>query len=86
MVTMNTQPLTNEFAGRAASRDQLLRRAGRAFAKMAGWLATCAHYHAAAARYEELAGLSDAELKRRGLSRDTLAKDICESTDRECPP
>jgi hypothetical protein len=27
--------------------------------------------------YEQLSRLSDAELKRRGLSRDTLARDVC---------
>jgi hypothetical protein len=37
---------------------------------------TCADYYAAAAVYEQLSRLSDAELSRRGLSRDTLARDI----------
>jgi hypothetical protein len=37
---------------------------------------TCADYYAAAAVYEQLSGLSDAELSRRGLARDTLAHDI----------
>jgi hypothetical protein len=37
---------------------------------------TCADYYAAAAVYEQLSGLSDAELSRRGLARDTLARDI----------
>jgi hypothetical protein len=50
---------------------------------MAAWLATCADYHAAAGMYEELSRLSDAELKRRGLSRDTLARDVCESSERD---
>jgi hypothetical protein len=36
---------------------------------------TAADYHAAAAMYEALAALSDAELSRRGLSRATLAHD-----------
>ena len=38
-------------------------------------------YCAAAAIYDEMRGLSDAELKRRGLSRDTLARDICKACD-----
>jgi hypothetical protein len=37
---------------------------------------TCADYYAAAAAYEQLSRLSDAELHRRGLARDTLARDI----------
>ncbi len=52
------------------------------FAKAAAWMAICVEYHAAAAHYEELSRLSDAELSRRGLTRDTLARDICESADR----
>ena len=48
------------------------------------WLQTCAGYYAASVMYEELAGLSDAELRRRGLSRDTLARDavdVCTHSD-----
>jgi hypothetical protein len=36
----------------------------------------CANYLAAAAIYEHLSRLSDAELHRRGLSRSTLARDV----------
>jgi hypothetical protein len=43
---------------------------------------TCADYYAAAAAYDQLSGLSDAELSRRGLSRDTLARDITQACDR----
>jgi hypothetical protein len=43
---------------------------------------TCADYYAAAAIYEQLATLSDAELTRRGLSRATLARDVCAACDR----
>jgi hypothetical protein len=46
------------------------------------WIATCSDYFAAAAMYDELRGLSDAELHRRGLSRDTLAREICAACDR----
>jgi hypothetical protein len=38
--------------------------------------------YAAAAAYEGLSGMSDAQLHRRGLSRDTLARDIAEACDR----
>lgn len=83
MTTMTTQPHPGEFARHEAPRGQLLRWTRGRFAKIAAWLATCADYHAAAGMYEELSRLSDAELKRRGLSRDTLARDVCESSERE---
>jgi hypothetical protein len=51
-------------------------------ARIAGWITTAANYYTAAAVYEQLSGLSDAELQRRGLSRATLARDICEACDR----
>jgi hypothetical protein len=38
------------------------------------WVKTCADYHAGASVYEQLSRLSDAELRRRGLSRSTLAQ------------
>jgi hypothetical protein len=41
-----------------------------------------ADYYAAAARYEELSRLSDAELRRRGLSRATLARDVLAAWNR----
>ena len=43
------------------------------------WMESCADYWAAAALYDSLRRLSDAELKNRGLSRDTLARDIFHS-------
>jgi hypothetical protein len=46
------------------------------------WANSCADYYAAAAMYEQLSRLSDAELHKRGLSRDTLARDLCQSCDR----
>lgn len=55
----------------------------RAFgARMAVWFATARDYHAAAADYQALIRLPDAELERRGLSRATLARDLCEHHDR----
>jgi hypothetical protein len=49
------------------------------------WLQTCADYWTAAAVYDELNRLSNAELTRRGLSRDTLARDACSAFDRSLP-
>jgi len=46
------------------------------------WLNACADYYAAAAIYEQLSKLSNAELRRRGLSRDMLSRDVFQSCDR----
>jgi hypothetical protein len=43
---------------------------------------SCADYWAAAAAYEKLSRLSDAELRHRNLSRDTLARDLTAWCDR----
>ena len=45
------------------------------------WIRTAANYYAVAALYEQLSGLSDSELKRRGLSRAYLAHDIVAACD-----
>jgi hypothetical protein len=45
-------------------------------ARFATWVKNCADYYAAAAAYEHLCRLSDAELKHRALSRDILARDL----------
>jgi hypothetical protein len=50
--------------------------------RFAVWMDTCADYWAAAALYEEMRGLSDTELRRRGLSRDALAHHACRACDR----
>lgn len=55
---------------------------GLAGLRIVTWATTCADYHAAAALYEQLCGLSDAELERRRLNRATLARDVCDSCDR----
>jgi hypothetical protein len=54
--------------------------------RIATWADTCADYYAAAAMYEQLSALSDAELIRRWLSRTTLAQDVRAACDRssEC--
>jgi hypothetical protein len=66
----------------ARSHFGYIRSIGR---RLAVWADTCADYYAAAAMYEQLSTLSDAELMRRGLSRATLANDVraaCERTSR----
>lgn len=50
--------------------------------RIAEWFATAADYYAAAALYDQLSGLSDVELHRRGLSRATLGWDIVQACDR----
>lgn len=73
--------------------DMYTQAPAEAAPRLAGWIRSagqriaaaataCADYYAAASLYEELRGLSDAELKRRGLSRDTLARDACQTCDR----
>lgn len=53
---------------------------------IARWVADCstamADHYTAAMKYEQLSRLSDAELKRRGLSRSTLARDVLAACDR----
>jgi hypothetical protein len=46
------------------------------YGKLVEWLKGCAEAYAAAAAYENLSRLSDGELRRRGLSRDVLARDL----------
>jgi hypothetical protein len=45
-----------------------------------------AEHYAAAAKYEQLSRLSDAELKRRGLSRENLARAVRDACDRGSAP
>ena len=47
------------------------------------WLAICVDYYEAAAMYEELSRLSDAELARRGLNRPSLARDVLTACERD---
>jgi hypothetical protein len=51
-------------------------------ARLVTWCGTCVDYYQAAALYEELSALSEAELQRRGLSRATLGRDVCAVCDR----
>jgi hypothetical protein len=86
MIAMDTRPLPAELVQPAPTRGQRSRWARGALARIAIWMTTCADYYAAAARYEELSRLSDAELERRGLSRDRLARDLCEAAGRHTEP
>jgi hypothetical protein len=61
------------FAETAPSPSQWLAMLG---ARFATWAQNCADYYVAAAAYEDLSRLSDAELKHRALSRDILARDL----------
>jgi hypothetical protein len=57
-------------------------RLGALGSQLAAWVGTCADYYQAAALYDEFCGLADAELRRRGLSRATLAIDLSRGCDR----
>ena len=54
----------------------------RALERVIRWIEACSDYYAAAALYEEQSRLSNAELRRRGVSRETLARDACAACDR----
>ena len=55
-------------------RESIAWMGGRA----AAWIAAAADYYAAATVYEQLSRLSDAELRKRGLSRAELAHHVRE--------
>jgi hypothetical protein len=85
-MTIHDQPLPAETlaAGEPAwTLSNWTRRLGR---RIVAWVDTCADYYAAAAIYEQLSALSDAELARRGLSRTSLAHDVRATCDRSCKP
>jgi hypothetical protein len=54
--------------------------------RFAAWAKDCAHHYAAAAMYDQLSALSDAELAHRGLSRATLAHDLGAACRRDAWP
>ncbi|KAB2912247.1 MAG: hypothetical protein F9K29_19855 [Hyphomicrobiaceae bacterium] len=55
---------------------------GSVQARFARLFNRCADDYAAAAAYDDLCRLSDAQLRRRGLSRDILARDLSGWRDR----
>lgn len=54
--------------------------------QVAEWIGTAADYYSAAGMYEQLSGLSEAELHRRGLSRANVARAACVACDRKTRP
>jgi len=64
---------------RTLSRHDRLKVLG---AYLTTWCETCTDYGKAAALYEQLSTLSDAELHRRGFSRATLGREVCAACDR----
>jgi hypothetical protein len=64
---------------RTLSRHDRLKVLG---AYLTTWCETCTDYGKAAALFEQLSTLSDAELYRRGFSRATLGREVCAACDR----
>src|SRR5262249_24379018 len=82
-MTSREQFLTSDDLGATEPTRTLsnwIRCVGR---RIVTWADTCADYYAAAAMYQQLSALSDAELARRGLSRATLARYARTACDRE---
>ena len=77
---MTTQASLSPPNSHPLPRSSLAGRLGALKAHGAAWIETCADYYDAAAVYDQLSRLSDAELRRRGLSRTTLARQICEAS------
>jgi hypothetical protein len=76
-MTAQTDPASAETSG-LPRHDRL--RAVRAY--LVTWCEACTNYGEAAALYEQLSTLSDAELHRRGFSRATLGREVCAACDR----
>ena len=78
-----TMPLPPAPAALANATPLLLSGHGSCLAmRIADWIAVATNYYIAAAVYEQLCKLPDAELRGRGLSPATLAWDICQACDR----
>ena len=74
-MNMHEKFVASELVYSARLRPQL--SAWRALRhRFVSWVNNCADRWAAAAAYEELSRLSDAELRHRSLSRDILARDL----------
>lgn len=76
MAIVENAPATQQTP--APDRAQL----GALKARLAAWIESCVAHNQAAALYDRLSRLSDAELNRRGFTRATLARDVCDA----CPP
>ena len=68
-------PETEPSGANAPARASWLRSVS---ARFIAWVRTCVDNYAAAAAYDGLSHLSDAQLSHRGLSRDILARDLNE--------
>jgi len=73
------ESLRSEAVQRNTGPPALLEAMASIGSRIANLINTAADYYAAASIYEQLSRLSDAELNRRGLSRDRLARDVVES-------
>lgn len=80
-MTTHGHLLPAKAARRSASSLRLSDFGSSLGARIADWITTAADYYKAAVAYEQLSRLSDAELHRRGLSRATLARDVCQACD-----
>jgi predicted TPR repeat methyltransferase len=69
----------HEQRGRAPSLPSLRPRFKALWSRLKEWTMVALNHYRAAAAYEQLSRLSDAELRRRGLSRETLARDVVEA-------
>jgi hypothetical protein len=81
-MTAQTDPASAEAVSQETSgrpRHDRLRALG---AYLVTWCESCTDYGEAAALYEQLSALSDAELHRRGFSRATLGRAVCAACDR----
>lgn len=74
-MTAHDQSSSFDIAGRSRL-TRFFKSMERLQTAVVGWIRTATNYYAAATLYEQLSGLSDSELKRRGLSRISLAHDI----------
>jgi hypothetical protein len=66
----------------AVSRRSLVARLCALKSHLVALFETAADYNRAAALYEKLSLLNDAELRNRGLNRASLGWDLCEACDR----
>lgn len=80
-MTTHDQSSSFDNADGSPRQARFLRNMTRLRTAAVGWIRTAANYYAAAALYEQLSGLSDSELNRRGLSRANLAHDVVAACD-----
>src|SRR5262245_43208668 len=83
IVPCNANEMRNAMGSQKTTAPQLPRAStpaaqsfGLFLAWVDAWFTTCRAYYRAAIAYEELYRLSEAELRHRGTSRRTLARDV----------